>query len=144
MDIDPRLPGVLYKAVVGVLVALGCVCVAAGVAVSLYAGWVVFLLIEDPKRVAIVSYLIELSSKNLRAAHGSIDGRAFEIELGEPMYWLIFLLAGVLLLGIVAGVAKALVRVGVELLRPAIGELRRTNHPVESGSPPRESHVGPR
>jgi hypothetical protein len=138
MNIDPRLPSALYKAVVGVVVGLGCVCIAAGVAIALYAGWIVFLLIEDPKRVAIVSYLIDLSSKSLQAAHGSIDGRAFEIELGEPMYWLIFLLAGVLLLGIVAGVAKALVSVGVELLRPAIGELHRTNPLVESGSRPRE------
>ena len=139
MDIDPRLPSAVYKAVVGVVSALGCVCIAAGTAVALYAGWVVFLLIEDPKRVALVSYLIDLSSQNLRAAHGSIDGRPFDIELGEPVYWLIFLLAGVLMLGIVAGVAKALVSVGIELLRPAIGELRRTNHPVESGSRPRES-----
>jgi hypothetical protein len=125
MDIDPRLPEGLYKAAVGVLLALGAVCIAAGVAVVLYAGWVVYLLLEDPKRVALVSYLIDLSSKSLQAARGSIDGRPFEIQLGEHIYWFIFL-AGVLLLGIVVSVAKALVAVGVELLRPAIAELHRT------------------
>jgi Na+-driven multidrug efflux pump len=125
MDIDPRLPDAAYKAVVGVLIALGAACIAAGVAVVLYAGWVVYLLIEDPKRVALVSYLIDLSSKSLQAARGSIDGRPFEIELGEHVYWFIFLLVGVLLVGIVVSVAKALVSVGVELLRPAIAELRR-------------------
>ncbi|MGH8630043.1 MAG: hypothetical protein ACREU7_04655, partial [Burkholderiales bacterium] len=99
--------------------------VAAGVAVVLYAGWVVYLLMEDPKRVAIMSYLIELSSKSLQAARGTIDGKAFTLELGEPVFWFLFLLAGVFLLGIVTGVAKALVSTGISLIGPALAELRR-------------------
>jgi len=130
MDPNLRLPDVPYKAVVGVLVALGSVCVAAGVAVVLYAGWVVYLLMEDPKRVAIMSYLIELSSKSLQAARGSIDGKAFEIELGEPVFWFLFLLAGVFLLGIATGVAKALVSTGISLIQPALAELRRPKPPA--------------
>ncbi|MGH8724396.1 MAG: hypothetical protein ACREU1_06030 [Burkholderiales bacterium] len=123
---DPRLPEVpYYRAVAGVLMALGLVCVAAGVAVVLYAGWVVYLLMEDPKRVAIMSYLIELSSKSLQAARGSIDGKPFTLELGEPVFWFLFLLAGVFLLGIVTGVAKALVSTGISLIGPALAELRR-------------------
>ncbi len=123
---DPRLPEVpYYRAVAGVLMALGLVCVAAGVAVVLYAGWVVYLLMEDPKRVAIMSYLIELSSKSLQAARGTIDGKAFTLELGEPVFWFLFLLAGVFLLGIVTGVAKALVSTGISLIGPALAELRR-------------------
>jgi Na+-driven multidrug efflux pump len=136
MEIEPRIPDALYKGIVGVFVALGCVCITAGATVALYAGWIVYLLIEDPKRVAIVAYLIDLTAKNLRAAHGSFDKQPFEIELGEPIYWLIFLLVGALLLSIVTGVAKALVAVGVELLKPAIVQLRRASNPVESGSRP--------
>src|SRR2546426_10265708 len=112
-----RLQNYLYKGVVGALVAVGCVCIAAGSAVALYAGWVVYLLIEDPKRIALVSRLVDLSGKRLEAARGSIDGRAFSIELGEPLYWLVLLLIGGPLVAIVAAVAKTLISVGLELLR---------------------------
>jgi hypothetical protein len=113
MNADPRLQNVVG----GVLVAVGCVCVAAGGAIALYAAWVVYLLIEDPKRIALVSHLVDLGGKKLEAARGSIDGRAFSIELGEPVYWLVLLLIGVLLLAVVAAVAKTLISAGLELLR---------------------------
>src|SRR3977135_703690 len=93
-----RLLNDVYKGVVGALVAVGCVCIAAGSAIALYAGWVIYLLIEDPKHIALVSHLVDLSGKRLEAARGSIDGRAFSIELGEPVYWLgLFLVRGLLL-----------------------------------------------
>src|SRR5256885_3791097 len=117
MNTDLRLWSAVYKGVVGALVAVGLVCIAAGSAVALYAGWVVYLLIEDPKRIALVSRLVDLSGKRLEAARGSIDGRAFSIELGEPLYWLVLLLIGVLLVALVAAVAKTLISVGLELLR---------------------------
>jgi hypothetical protein len=117
MHTDLRLWNYVYKGVVGALVAVGCVCIAAGGAVALYAGWVVYLLIEDPKRIALVSRLVDLSGKRLEAARGSIDGRAFSIEMGEPVFWLALLLIGVLLVAIVAAVAKTLISVGLELLR---------------------------
>ena len=84
---------------------------------ALYAAWVVYLLIEDPKRIALVSHLVDLGGKKLEAVRGSIDGRAFSIELGEPVYWLVLLLIGVLLLAAVAALAKTLISAGLELLR---------------------------
>src|SRR3989442_15788863 len=94
MNTDLRLWNSVHKGVVGALVAVGCVCVAAGSAVALYAGWVVYVLIEDPKRIALVSRLVDLSGKRLEAPHGSIDGQAFSIELGEPLYWVGLLVIG--------------------------------------------------
>jgi len=117
MNTDLRLWNNVRKGVVGALVAVGCVCIAAGGAIALYAAWVVYLLIEDPKRIAFVSHLVDLGGKRLEAVRGSIDGRAFSIELGEPVYWLVLLLIGVLLLAVVAAVAKTLISVGLELLR---------------------------
>src|SRR2546430_15049 len=116
MNTDLRLWNAVHKGVVGALVAVGFVCIAAGSAVALYAGWVVYLLIEDPKRIALVSRLVDLSGKRLEAARGSIDGRAFSIELGEPVYWLGLLLIGVLVVAIVAPVAKNLISVRLEPL----------------------------
>ncbi len=117
MNTDLRLWNNVRKGVVGALVAVGCVCIAAGGAIALYAAWVVYLLIEDPKRIAFVSHLVDLGGKRLEAVRGSVDGRAFSIELGEPVYWLVLLLIGVLLLAVVAAVAKTLISVGLELLR---------------------------
>jgi hypothetical protein len=117
MNTDLGLWNNVHKVVVGALVAVGCVCIAAGGTIAIYAGWIVYLLIEDPKRIALVSHLMDLSAKRLQAAHGSIDGRAFSIEMGEPVYWLVLLLIGVLLLAVVAAVAKTLISVGLELLR---------------------------
>ena len=129
MQVDPRLAELPYRVVLGVMVGLGSACVAAGAALALYAGWIVYLLMEEPKRVPLVSYLIDLSLKSMRAAHGSSNGKPFDIELGEPIFWFLFLFAGVLLLGIVASVAKTLVGVGVDLITRALAEMRRGSAP---------------
>lgn len=125
MQVDPRLPDP-QNAIAVVLLVLGSVCVLSGVAIALYAGWVVYLLLQEPKSVAIVAHLVELGQKNLPAVKGNMHGQPIGIELGEPLYWLLILIAGFLLVGIVASVAKALVSVGVVLLQPAIAALRRT------------------
>src|SRR2546422_2596590 len=80
MNTDLRLWNAVYKGVVGALVAVGLVCIAAGSAVALYAGWVVYLLIEDPKRIALVSRLVDLrdrKSTRLNSSHGYISYAVF-------------------------------------------------------------------
>jgi hypothetical protein len=103
---------------------LGCVCILAGSLIALYAGWIALLLVREPQGIAIISYLTDLGTQKLHAARGSIGDHGFTLELGEPVYWLIVLLIGVLLLGIVASVAKALISVGIALLRPVFAESR--------------------
>lgn len=88
--------------------------------IAFYAAWTVYLVIEEPQRIPFVSHLVALGAKDLQAARGTVDGRAFEIALGEPVYWLLVVLAGVLLLSVVAGVAKALISAGVSLLGPVL------------------------
>jgi hypothetical protein len=118
-----------YRALAGVLVTLGCVCLAAGSAIALYAGWMVVLIITDPTRVALVSYLIELGQTELQAARITIENQTIGIELGEPVYWLLLLFVGVLLIGVITSVAKALVVVGIQILRAGLDEPRRTRAP---------------
>lgn len=124
--------GGAYRALAGVLVALGCVCLAAGSAIALYAGWIVLLIITDPTRVALVSYLIELGQTELQGARITIENQAIDIELGEPVYWLLLLLVGVLLIGVISSVAKALVAVGIQILRAGLDESRRVRVPPET------------
>ncbi len=123
--------GGAYRALAGVLVVLGCVCLAAGTAIALYAGWIVLLIITDPSRVALVSYLIELGQTELQAARITIENQTIGIELGEPIYWLLLLFVGVLLIGVITSVAKALVAVGIQILRAGLDESRRVRYPPE-------------
>jgi hypothetical protein len=120
-----------YRALAGVLVVLGCLCLAAGSAIALYAGWLVVLIITDPSRVALVSYLIELGQTELNAARITIENQTIGIELGEPIYWLLLLFVGVLLIGVITSVAKALVVVGIQILRAGLDESRRVRYPPE-------------
>jgi hypothetical protein len=123
--------GGAYRALAGVLVVLGCLCLAAGSAIALYAGWIVLLILTDPTRVALVAYLIELGQTELHAVRINIENQAIDIELGEPMYWLLLLLVGVLLIGVISGVAKALVAVGIQILRAGLDESRRVRYPPQ-------------
>ena len=83
-------------------------------------------------RVALVSYLIELGQTELQAARITIENQAIDIELGEPVYWLLLLLVGVLLIGVISSVAKALVTVGIQILRAGLDQSRRVRYPPES------------
>lgn len=119
MSVRPPAPDV-RRAAFAVLASLAALCLLAGVALALYLVWIVYLLVQDPAQIQIVAHLMELASAKLLAASGHVEGRTFELTMGEPIYWIALLLAAAILLGIIAGVAKALIRVGAELLLTAI------------------------
>jgi ABC-type multidrug transport system fused ATPase/permease subunit len=116
-EVDTRLPDNLRKAVAGIHLALGLVFLVVGAAVALGAAWVVYQLIEDPGRIALVSQVLNADATQLRGLRGTFDGKPLEIELGEPVFWLLALFIGAIVLGIVAGIAKSLIAAGVNLLR---------------------------
>ena len=100
--------------------AVGALCVVAGGAIALYTAWLLFSLIDDPKSVPWLASLIGQGVESLRAAHGTLDGRSFDIELGREIYLMGLLFIGVLLLWAIAGLAKALISTGITLLGPAL------------------------
>jgi hypothetical protein len=112
---DPVIRGI----VLGVA-AVGALCVLAGSGIALYAAWLLFSLIDDPKSVPWLASLIGQGVESLRAAHGTMDGRAFDIELAREVYLMGLLFIGVLLLWAVAGLARALISAGIALLGPAL------------------------
>jgi hypothetical protein len=116
----------VIRAIVRVVAALGAVCVVAGGAIALYAAWLVFVLIDNPKSIPWLSSLVDQGVDYLQAARGTVDGRAFDIELGQQIYLMGLLVIGVLLLWALAGLAKVLISAGVTLLGPA---LRSRNGP---------------
>jgi hypothetical protein len=125
-EVDPRLREQLQKGLTGGLLALGALFIGIGAILGLGVAWVVYRLVEDPKSIALVAQLLEAGATNLRGARGTLEGRPFEIELGEPLFLLLALFVGAIVLGIVAGIAKRLMLAGVELIRPVLAELRRT------------------
>jgi hypothetical protein len=112
---------VVVRGIVRALAAVGGICILAGAALALYAAWVVFRLIENPTSVPSLSYFAELGAAGLQAARGLFEGRSFEIELGRPLYGMGMLFIGVLILMAVAGLAKALISAGINLVAMALG-----------------------
>jgi hypothetical protein len=110
----------VIRAIVLTVAALGALCVLAGSGIALYAAWILFLLIDDPKSIPWLAALIGQGAETLRAAHGTVDGKAFDIDLGREIYLMGLLFLGVLLLWAIAGLAKSLISAGITLLGPAL------------------------
>ena len=110
----------LTRTIVLVVAAVGALCVVAGGAIALYSAWLVLSLIEDPSGVPWLASLVGQGVEYLQATRGTVDGRAFEIELAREIYLMGLLFIGVLLLWALAGLAKALISAGITLLAPAI------------------------
>jgi hypothetical protein len=122
------IPPQVQHAIVGILAVIGGACILAGAAIALYAAWIVYLVIDEPQRVPLAVQLVAMAARELQAVRGSMDGHAFELQLGAPVYWLLIALAGVLLLAVVVGVAKALITSGLQLLGPILRS-RQASHP---------------
>ena len=110
----------VIRAILLTVAALGALCLLAGGAIALYAAWLVFSLLEDPKSVPWLAALIGQGVEYLQATRGTVDGRAFNIELGREIYLMGLLFIGVLLLWAIAGLAKSLISAGITLLGPAL------------------------
>jgi len=117
----------VIRAIVLVIAAVGALCVVAGGAIALYAAWMVYVLIDNPASLPWLSALIGQGAEYMQARRGTVDGRAFDIELGREIYLMGLLFIGVLLLWALAGLAKALISAGITLLGPA---LRSRNGPL--------------
>jgi hypothetical protein len=109
--VDPR------KIVAYVLLSLGVLCVGVGVGLALLLAWVVYLLVRMPTDVPLFAELMGLSTTRLQAFSGNLDGRTFEVVLGEPLFWILLLLVAVLLVAAIGAVARVLVRIGGDLVR---------------------------
>ena len=108
------------RIVVLVAAAVGAACVLAGSAIALYATWLVFSLIENPGSMPWVAALMGQGTEYMQATRGTLDGRAFDIELAREAFLMGLLFIGVLLLWAIAGLAKVLISAGITLLGPAL------------------------
>ena len=107
----------LRRGLVAVATVAGAACVAAGMALMGLLAWLVYVLVDDPQSLPFASRLIALGSAGRWAARGTFEGRAYELELGEPLYWLLVAMVAALLFAVTAGVAKSLLTTGASLLK---------------------------
>lgn len=110
-------PRDVQQVVFAALASIGGLCLLVGVALVLFLGYVIYLAFESPKEIALLAHFMELAGARMLAFSGNLDGRTFEVVLGEPLYWIALILVGSILLGVVGGIAKALIKTGGELLR---------------------------
>ena len=130
-------PDSVYLAVVYAAATLGLLCLLAGAALALYTAWLVFSLIDNPHSVPWIGALVSRSAEYLHAVRGTIDGRAYNLELGREIFVTGLLFVGVLLLWAIAGLAKALIGAGIGLLAslaPRSADVRSST--ADKPSPP--------
>jgi hypothetical protein len=109
-------PDSVYLPIVYAVTALGMVCLLAGVALALYTAWVVFSLINDPNSVPWIGALVAKSEEYMQAVRGTVEGRAFSLELGREIFVAGQIYLAVLVLWAIGGLAKALIGAGISLL----------------------------
>jgi hypothetical protein len=114
----PRLavPDSVYLPVVYAVALLGLLLLLAGAALALYTAWLVFSLIYNPQSVPWIGAIVSQSTDYLQAVRGSVDGRPFSLELARELCVAGLIFLGVLVLWVIAGLAKALIGAGIRLL----------------------------
>lgn len=108
------------------LIALGACLVIAGGVLFLGFGQLVYDIVNEPEKVRIIQFVLEQISGEGPLISGSSAGSEFELRLSEPAKTFGFFFLGVFALGILAGIVKALVSAGVEIMKGALALQRVT------------------
>lgn len=98
-------------------ILVGAVLVIGGVALLGYLGVVVFQIIDSPHQVPIVKLVIEHIRANEKMIYGHAGNDSFEFNLTEPARTVILLFFAVVLLAILAGIAKSIISAGINIIR---------------------------
>ena len=97
----------------------GYLLIGLGAACLLYLAIIVFQIINSPEQVRLVEFILQYIPSGDRAAYGQIGQQTFELNLGQSVRTVLFLLIGAGILSIIASIAKTLVSSGIELLHMA-------------------------
>lgn len=99
------------------LLVFGYTLIGLGTACLLYLAIIVFQIIDSPEQVRIVEFVLKYIPSGDRAAYGHIGQQPFELNLGQSVRTVLFLLIGMMILTGIASIARALITGGIELLR---------------------------
>lgn len=98
-------------------ILFGAVLVIGGVVLLGYLGVVVFQIIDSPNQVPIMKLVLEHIREGDKFIYGQTVNGSFELNLTEPARTVILLFFAVVLLAILAGIAKTIISAGINIIR---------------------------
>lgn len=117
------------------LVGVGVVLIIAGTLLLLYLGYTVFRAVDAPQEVALVKFIAGTLRVEDKAIYGHAGSDSFEINVSEPTRTVILLFLAAFVLMVLAGIAKALISAGINLVSAA-GRLGQQPETSEASSSP--------
>jgi hypothetical protein len=102
------------------LITIGIALLAAGGLLLLWGGQLVYQVINQPEQVRVVQFILERITVDAPVVSGTFSGAAFELSLSDSAKTFGFVLLGVFAVGALAGVVKALLLGGIEVIKGAL------------------------
>lgn len=114
----PRLSPVLDGLRTPIL-ATGILLVGMGAVMLIYLGLMVIKVLNSPEEIRIVQFIQETVGIGDQVFSGNVGEQEIDVHLSESVRTVLFLILGVSLFGVLAGILKALISGGIELIRLA-------------------------
>lgn len=114
---------------------LGVALVIAGVALLVVVGVTAFQVIDDPDSVGLVKFLQSRLGAGDRMLYGHVGNDTFEVAMTDPARTVILLFFGVLVFWVVAGIARAIISAGINMIRVMSVPAGDEAGPARTGNP---------
>ena len=112
----------------------GVLIVGVGGFLLLYLGIMVFQVINNPEKVKIVEFVLRHIQIDDKAIFGSLNHKPFEIYFSKSFRTVLFVLSGVFMIWVLAGIVKALISGGVKIIKLALVTTRTGGDDRQSNS----------
>jgi len=116
------------------LVLFGVLIVGVGGFLLLYLGIMVFQVINNPEKVKIVEFVLRHIQIDDKAIFGSLNHKPFEIYFSKSFRTVLFVLSGVFMIWVLAGIVKALISGGIKIIKLALVTTRTGDDDRQSNS----------
>jgi hypothetical protein len=116
------------------LVGMGVTLIIVGALLLLYLGYTVFRAVDAPQEVALVKFIAGTLRVEDKAIYGHAGRDTFEVNVSEPTRTIVLLFLAAFVLMVFAGIAKALISAGINLVSAA-GRLRQPADATVASSP---------
>ena len=116
------------------LVGAGVALIVVGTLLLLFLGYTVFRAVDAPQEVALIKFAAGTLRVEDKAIYGHAGSDSFEINVSEPARTIILLFLAAFVLMVLAGIAKALIAAGINLVSAA-ARLREQPDAIATSSP---------
>ncbi len=99
---------------------VGGVLLIFGVVQLLYMGIVIYQVVQDPGNVGLVKYMMSHLNLDDPAVRGAVSNTPFEMTLGRPVRFMLYIIIGILTLSVLASILRTIVSAGVKILSLAL------------------------